>query len=261
MNNGNPIVSVSCLAYNQENFIGEALDGIMMQQTDFPFEVIVHDDASTDQTPAIIRDYAWIYPDIIRAIYQEVNQFSKTGMYPYATHVFPAARGKYIAICDGDDYWTDPHKLQRQVDFMEKNPAFSACFHDYLTKIGGRFIEPPEDMARDYTSEELVAIGTAKFYMASSTILFRNYYNAETKRDFEEFKGHYMTMVLLGTFGGCKFIDHIRPSVYRFHDHNTWAGLPRDESALKITDKLARIRKLMEEKGNPKWIALRKGVE
>jgi acetyltransferase-like isoleucine patch superfamily enzyme len=259
-NKNKPVVSVCCLAYNQEEFIADALDGFVKQQTDFPFEVIVHDDASTDRTPEIIREYAAARPDIFRPIFQTENQLLKNGVYPNVEFVFPAARGRYIALCDGDDYWTDPHKLQKQVDFMEQNPKFSLCYHDYRIKVGAQFVNKLEN-PRDYTSDELVAIGTANFKIATSTMLFRNYYSPETRRDFEEFKSHYMLVVLLGTFGGCKFIDGVLPSVYRKHGRNSWAGQPRADIIAQTKAKVVRIRELMQEKGNPRWIALREGVE
>lgn len=100
----------------------------MMQKTDFPFEVIIHDDASTDGTTDIIREYEAKYPDIIKPIYQTENKYSK-GIKIMSEIQFPQAKGKYIAMCEGDDYWIDPLKLQKQVDFLEKHPEYSLCFH------------------------------------------------------------------------------------------------------------------------------------
>ena len=125
------LVSVFCTAYNHEEYIRDALEGIVSQQTDFPFELLVNDDASTDGTAAIIREYAEKYPDIVRPFYQEKNLFSQ-GLDIYYAVFFPNASGKYMASCEGDDYWTDPTKLQRQVDFMEAHPEYSACVHNTL---------------------------------------------------------------------------------------------------------------------------------
>lgn len=115
-----PLVSIICTAYNHGPFIRQCLDGFMMQKTNFPFEVLVHDDASTDNTAEIIREYEDKYPDIIKPIYQTENQYSK-GVKIGLTYLYPNAKGKYIAECEGDDYWTDPLKLQKQVDFLEAN--------------------------------------------------------------------------------------------------------------------------------------------
>jgi glycosyltransferase involved in cell wall biosynthesis len=125
----NIMVSVVCTAYNHEAFIRSALDGFVMQKTNFPFEVLIHDDASTDGTADIIREYAEQYPEIIRPILQTENQYSKK--IPITNEIIlPKARGKYVAFCEGDDFWTDETKLQKQVDFLEKNPDYVACAHN-----------------------------------------------------------------------------------------------------------------------------------
>ena len=123
-----PLVSILCTTYKHEKFIREALDGFLMQRTTFPFEVIVHDDASPDDTAAIIREYAALHPDIIRPIFQTVNQFSSVPGRVVRL-VNEAARGRYIALCEGDDHWTDPLKLQRQVAILENDPSVSGVFH------------------------------------------------------------------------------------------------------------------------------------
>ena len=105
-------VSVVCTAYNHEKYLRDALESFVGQETDFPFEVLVNDDASTDGTAAILREYAERYPAIIRPFYQEKNIFSRGGNI-YDEVFYPVARGEYIAACEGDDRWTDPHKLQR----------------------------------------------------------------------------------------------------------------------------------------------------
>lgn len=127
------MVSVYCLAYNHEKYIRKALDGFVMQKTNFPFEVIVHDDASTDNTAAIIQEYADKYPDIIKPIFQTENQYSK-GVKIAKTFIYPKMKGKYVAMCEGDDYWTDENKLQLQFDAMEAHPECSFCSH-YVKKI------------------------------------------------------------------------------------------------------------------------------
>lgn len=119
-----PLVSIKCLAFNHEKYIAQALDGFLMQETDFPFEAIVHDDASTDKTADIIREYQKKYPLIIKPVFQTENQYSKRdGSLTRASNA--PLKGKYVAVCEGDDYWTDPKKLQRQVDFLESHPEYS----------------------------------------------------------------------------------------------------------------------------------------
>jgi glycosyltransferase involved in cell wall biosynthesis len=119
-----PLVSICCLAFNHEEFMRDVLDGFVMQQTSFPFEVVIHDDASSDQTASIIREYELRYPGLIKPLYQLENQWLK-GKKGSAVHNFPRAKGKYIALCEGDDHWTDPLKLQRQVDFLDANPEYA----------------------------------------------------------------------------------------------------------------------------------------
>lgn len=119
------MVSIICNAYNHEKYIGEALDSFLMQETSFPFEVLVHDDASTDGTADIIREYEKKHGDIIKPYYQTENQYSKG--IPIRTFQLPRARGKYIAFCEGDDYWLDPLKLQKQVDALEAHPEVDMC--------------------------------------------------------------------------------------------------------------------------------------
>lgn len=116
MHMGNDImVSVLCTAYNHEVFVKDAIEGVINQKTNFKYELIVHDDASEDKTAEIIQRYAQEYPDIIHSIIQKENQFQYHHIYPEI--LFPNAKGKYIAFCEGDDYWTDENKLQIQVDF------------------------------------------------------------------------------------------------------------------------------------------------
>lgn len=125
-----PLVVISCMAYNHELYLCDALEGFVMQQTDFPFIAVVHDDASTDDTARVICQYAERYPDIIFPIYEKVNQHSKRN--GSLRRILQAAReatgARYVALCEGDDYWTDPNKLQKQVDFLESHPDYSLCF-------------------------------------------------------------------------------------------------------------------------------------
>ena len=125
------LVAIKCITYNHEKYLADALEGFVMQKTNFPFVAIVHDDASTDGTADILRQYAEKYPDIIHPIYETENQYSKhDGSLGRIMDAAVAATGaKYIAMCEGDDYWTDPYKLQKQVDFLDSHPDYSMCFH------------------------------------------------------------------------------------------------------------------------------------
>ena len=126
-NSDTPLVSVRCITYNHEPYIAQALDGFLMQKTNFPFEVIVHDDAGPDKTADIIREYEAKFPKIIKPIYETENQYSKHDG-SLGRIVDAACKGKYIALCEGDDYWIDENKLQMQVEFLENNPDYGMCY-------------------------------------------------------------------------------------------------------------------------------------
>lgn len=130
-----PLVAIRTLVYNHESFLRDYFEGIMMQKTNFPFIAVVHDDCSRDNSAMVIREFAEKYPDIIKPIFEEVNCY-QSGQWDVAEQKMKTAYGgaKYIAFCEGDDYWTDPHKLQRQVDFLEKNPDYSAISENGITK-------------------------------------------------------------------------------------------------------------------------------
>lgn len=136
------MVTIRCITYNHEPYIRQCLEGFIMQKTNFHFEAIVHDDASTDGTMAIIQEYAEKYPEIIKPIFETENQYSKHDGSLWRV-MNGATKGKYVAFCEGDDYWIDPFKLQKQVDFLESNPNCSMVhsdFYIYNQRIG-RFSE------------------------------------------------------------------------------------------------------------------------
>lgn len=130
MNNEEIMVSICCITYNHERYIKQALDSFLKQKTNFRYEVIVYDDASKDNTSKIIKQYEEKYSKIIKPIYAQENQYSKGRQTLEFT--FKEAKGKYIAVCEGDDYWIDENKLQMQVDYMENNEQCTLCFHDAI---------------------------------------------------------------------------------------------------------------------------------
>lgn len=155
-----PLVSIECLVYNHAPFLRHCLDGFVMQKTDFPFEAIVHDDASTDNSAEIIREYAEKYPDIIKPIYETENQYSKKdGSLSRIVNEAMHPEAKYVALCEGDDYWVDPLKLQKQVDFMESNKEYSMCFHRVKIEAEEEFLRHQYDhlQGKDYSSNEILA--------------------------------------------------------------------------------------------------------
>lgn len=123
-----PLVSVMCATFNQKDYIGDAIESFLMQKTSFPFEILINDDCSTDGTTQICLDYQRKYPDKIRVITHDENQW-QYGAKVWSEFLMPEARGKYMAMCEGDDFWTDPLKLQKQFDVMEANPGYTSCVH------------------------------------------------------------------------------------------------------------------------------------
>ena len=165
------IVSINCITYNHAPFIRQCLDGFIMQKTNFAYEILVHDDASTDGTADIIREYETKYPNIVKPIYQTENQYSK------GVRVGPInlqrAKGKYIAMCEGDDYWTDPLKLQKQVDFLENNPEYGLV-HTGIKRYNqatGEFIEDYRKTAISGDAFESLLLGES--YIATLSVCFR----------------------------------------------------------------------------------------
>lgn len=144
-----PQISIICNTYNQEKYIGQALDSFLMQKVSVPFEILVHDDASTDGTSHIIKKYEELYPDIVKPIYNPVNQYS-LGNSITANIQIPRAKGKYLAFCEGDDYWSEQNKLQIQYDYMEKHPEATGCCHAYsMVKRDNSLIEEIYDFLGD----------------------------------------------------------------------------------------------------------------
>ena len=127
------LVTIICLVYNHEPYLRQCLDGFVMQKTDFKVEAIVHDDCSSDNSALIIKEYAEKYPDLIKTIFEKENQYPKIGFSGIFNLILPHIKGKYVAFCEGDDYWTDPVKLQKHVNFLETHPEYSsACSRSRL---------------------------------------------------------------------------------------------------------------------------------
>ena len=168
-----PRLSIVCLAYNAAPYIRAAIDGFLMQKTNFPVEILVHDDASTDGTADIIREYAESYPGTVRAVLQKENQLSK-GVMVSSEFLWPLIRGEYVAVCEGDDYWTDMHKLQKQVDWLDAHPESSICFHPVVVHFedGSRkdSIYPSDkDCPSGYTFRELLHHN----FIQTNSVVFR----------------------------------------------------------------------------------------
>ncbi len=170
--NVKPLVSIRCTTFNQEKYIAECIEGFLIQETDFPFEVCVHDDASKDSTASIVREYEAKYPKIIKTIYETENQWSKQDG-SFTRVVTSMLTSKYVAMCEGDDYWVDPQKLQIQVEFLENNPEYSMTFHDAIIKnepgVPEKLDVYPSMEDRDYTATEMFA----KWTVPTASMIYR----------------------------------------------------------------------------------------
>ncbi|MFZ4641432.1 MAG: glycosyltransferase family 2 protein [Nodosilinea sp.] len=220
-----PIVSVVVITFNDKDFIRESIDSVISQQTNFPYEVIISNDCSTDGTIEIIQEYQNVYPDRVRLLIADRNLWKPLpgviGLTSLAA--LQACRGKYIALSHGDDYWTDPTKLQKQVDFLEANPDFSICFHkvkvlensafrkDDLTKVPG-FMSDIHDLAKGN-------------YIHTTSCVFRNNYPSMDRI------GEHFSRVINGDYylhmmnaqHGKIFCINGEMAVYRVHDNGVWA--------------------------------------
>lgn len=226
-----PLVAIKCLVYNHEPYLRDCLEGFVMQQTNFPFVAIVHDDASTDGSAAIIREYEEKYPDIIKPIYETENQYSKRdgSLTRIMNTAIDATGAKYVAMCEGDDYWTDPLKLQKQVDFLEENPEYSICFHKVNTLIQATGELKEEFVVRDMPEKSTILDLAEGNYIHTPSVLYRKYPNVlETyQRLMPCLPGDYVMWMLLAEKGNIyKFNEPM--AVYRFGG-GTW------ESRLQIT--------------------------
>ncbi len=168
------MVSIWCITYNHEPYIRQCLEGFVMQETNFRFEAIVHDDASTDNTAAIIREYVERYPDIIKPIFETENQYSKDNAFLQKI-MGNVCKGKYIAYCEGDDYWTDPYKLQKQVDFLENNSEYILVHSDFAAFNNSKniFIHHAARKYKIYNGDVFEHL-FEKCFIRTPTVLHRN---------------------------------------------------------------------------------------
>jgi len=219
-----PLVTIACTTYNHEKYIGQTIDAFLAQRTTFPVEIIINDDASTDNTPRIIREYAENHPGLIVPIFQAENQYSQ-GRKPFIELVLPRARGTYIALCEGDDYWTDQAKLQKQVDFLEANPDYVMCYHNAkIVDEHGAMVNSsklPDDLKRDLSPEELIRGAM----ILTLTLCFRNIIKEVPEELFKVYNGDKFFTSLLGRHGRGKYMDDITDAVYRKHSAAIWSSL------------------------------------
>jgi glycosyltransferase involved in cell wall biosynthesis len=223
-----PLVSFVCSAYNHAKFITETINGFLNQDTDFPYEIIIHDDASTDETQDIIREYAENYPEIIKFIFQTENQFSR-GRKSIVT-LFGEAKGKYIAFCEGDDYWVDPQKVAKQISFLETNPDYAICYTNSIPFKDAHIVNKNYGGSlKDLSQDELQR--SPNIYTLTSC--FRNLVTFPPEFMMAKY-GDLFLWSLLGQYGKGKYLSDITPSMYRVH-----AGGIHSTSSNEVKSKMA----------------------
>lgn len=242
----NILVSINCITYNQENYISDAIDSFIMQKTNFNYEILIHDDASTDRTVEIIKEYQSKYPDLIKPIFQKENQYSKK----VKVHLINVgrAKGKYIANCEGDDFWTDPYKLQKQVDYMEKHTECSVCVHaGNLVNTSNKIIyfNRPSKVDKSFSVAEVIEGGGGLFITNSM------FYRTELAKDEPNFYDitpdltDYPLIINLSLLGTVYYMGEIMSS-YRVGAKNSWTAKLLSEK-MKKKEHYSSIAKLLDE--------------
>ena len=238
-----PIVVIRCTVYNHEPYLRDCLEGFVMQQTNFPFVAIVHDDASTDNSAAIIREYEEKYPNIIKPIYETENQYSKQdgSLGRIMNAAIEATGAKYVAMCEGDDYWTDPLKLQKQVDFMEANIEYSICFHKVNTLIQETGEMKEEFVVRDMPGKSTILDLAVGNYIHWPTVLIR--YDKNIQDKFSTMgaclPGDYVLLMLYAEKGDIyKFNEPM--AVYRYGS-GVWSTSQTINNDLKYLNTLNKL--------------------
>jgi len=215
-----PLVSICSITYNHDKYIKDAMDGFLKQETNFPFEIVISDDCSTDNTRSLLKGYLERFPDKIRLLLPEEN----LGVVKNFSTTIAACRGKYIALCEGDDYWTDPLKLQKQVDFMEAHPECSLCCHKVLiintNGLRPNSVFPDIDGDKILDSEFLYEHA----FIRTSSVMYRNVDLDGLLKFLEGFKvGDSPLFYFFAQKGYIGFLDELM-SAYRIHDNSLWSS-------------------------------------
>jgi glycosyltransferase involved in cell wall biosynthesis len=213
-----PLVSVLMITFNQEKFIAQAIESVLMQHVNFNYEIVIGEDCSTDQTRDIVLEYQEKNSDSIKLLLQDKN----VGMHNNFIDTFYSCRGKYIALLEGDDYWTDPHKLQKQVDFLEDNPDFAICFHNMqiIYEDEPHMHRISNVKQKGITDIKTLALGN---YIYTASCIFRKNFS-EMPDWFNQCPvGDYPLHLLNAQYGKIKFINELM-GVYRVHKGGVWGN-------------------------------------
>ncbi len=248
-------VSIICNTYNHEKYIKDALEGFIMQKTSFPFEVLIHDDASTDNTANIIREYEKKYPDIVKPIYETENQFSK-GKGIVSKIQYGRVQGKYIAICEGDDYWIDPYKLQKQYDALEAHPEINICATAaYAIKANTKKILykiAPANCKTIIRTEDIILGGGG--YIATASLMYRSSINNKIPK-YRAYLNLDYTLQIQGSIpNGMIFLNETTVA-YRLLSDNSWTKKQKNnvDRQMNIIAKTINMLSILNNDTNSKY--------
>lgn len=228
----NPVASVCIQTYNHAKYISACLDSILAQKVDFEFEILLGEDDSNDETRDICMDYAKKHPNKIRLfLHKRKNNIKvkniSTGLFP-ALYNFFIARGQFIAYCDGDDLWGDTQKLQKQIDFLVKNPKYSMCFHQFKTLESNSSSFKPKQITRDISQQQLLQVALHPLII---TFCFKKLENLPFEIT-KVINADSFLISLLGQQGEGKYMSDIKPSLYRFHDGGLYSSKKKEQRFL-----------------------------
>lgn len=255
-----PKVSILVITYNHEKYIREALDGILMQKVDFDYNIVIYDDASLDKTQDIIREYENKHPDIIIAIYQSENKYSKG--INREQYYLPYLTGEYVAVCEGDDYWTDPYKLKKQVDFLEKHTEYIATAHN-VRVIDENYKELDENLHpyKKYDDHIFTQKDALEFKLPGqlASIVYRNIWIDLDKKVIELYKncktnGDKKLAVLLTSFGDIFCLSEVMADHRKIVSHgSSWSARTHGKNlSLYLYRSMIEIKEFAEKAFNIK---------
>jgi glycosyltransferase involved in cell wall biosynthesis len=253
-----PVVSIHVSTYQHADFIEKCLDGVLIQETDFPFEVIIGEDESTDGTREICKEYADHYPEKIRLfLHRRENNIAirgrATGKFQLAYSHY-VARGEYIAICEGDDFWRDNKKIQKQVAFLSKNEKYSISHHDGIvlnegeSKNKGSFL--PKERRRSFSEKELAKVSN----LLTPSLCYKNVFDSFESCFFSSLNGDMYIICKMAMYGEAKYQGDIAPSARRRHKGGIWSGIGNIEMSINMEDTFRCILKMYKSRNVKKEV-------
>ncbi len=241
-----PVVSVFCITFNHEKFIRDAIEGFLMQETTFPVEIFVHDDASTDATADIVREYAEKHPQLFWTVLQIENQFSK-GKRRIFFEYLAQQRGELIALCEGDDYWSNKNKLLRQTSLLDRNPRLALCHHRVTVMSNQETLY--EKPAQRYRTQTIRGVSLAQEnFIQTCSVMVRKQYCPKPSANLQvNALGDWPLFAWAVQYGDIGYID-TPMAVYRLHETNMWVHKPQHERQNITNDMKRQLVKALKKK-------------